>query len=224
MIHEGISVHSSEVLSEGQSDADRLAWSRLAPGDTVGPYHLIHAIGYGGTSSVWLAQPRDGQLKREVALKLPLLGPHMQLERFMRERDILAALTHPGIARLYDAGISESGQPYLAMEYVCGKTLTRTCDERCLTVGDRLGLFLQVLQAVQFAHAELIIHRDLKPSNTTERLTNRAQQLRKPSSVVTCAAPVRATFHRMPLSRAALPLARWRAPSPGISTALLSRR
>jgi serine/threonine-protein kinase len=137
----------------------------LSPGDTVGPYYLIREIGYGGMSSVWLAQRRDGQVKREVALKLPLLGAHMQLERFVRERDILAALTHPNIARLYDAGISESGQPYLAMEYVSGTTLTRNCDERCLTIRERLMLFMQVLQAVQFAHAELIIHRDLKPQN-----------------------------------------------------------
>jgi serine/threonine protein kinase/Tfp pilus assembly protein PilF len=137
----------------------------LVPGDNVGPYDLIREIGYGGMSSVWLAQRRDQQFKRQVALKLPFLGPCMQLERFIRERDILAALTHPNIARLYDAGISESGQPYLAMEYVCGKTLTRRCDEERLTIRERLMLFLQVLQAVQFAHAELIIHRDLKPSN-----------------------------------------------------------
>jgi serine/threonine-protein kinase len=145
---------------------DRPPWQAdLAPGDTLGPYCLIREIGYGGMSSVWLAQRHDGQLKREIALKLPLLGPCMQLERFIRERDILSALTHPNIARLYDAGISESGQPYLAMEYVSGTTLARYCDERRLTVRERLKLFVQVLQAVQFAHAELIIHRDLKPSN-----------------------------------------------------------
>jgi len=83
----------------------------------------------------------------------------------VHERDILAALTHPNIARLYDAGTSESGQPYLAMEYVPGTALTVSCDEQCLTIRERLLLFVQVLQAVQFAHAELIIHRDLKPSN-----------------------------------------------------------
>src|SRR5262249_44908373 len=83
----------------------------------------------------------------------------------MRERDILAALTHPNIARLYDAGISDSRQPYLAMEYVAGTALIQSCDERCLTIPGRLQIFVQVLEAVQFAHAKLVIHRDLKPSN-----------------------------------------------------------
>jgi len=137
----------------------------VAAGDTVGPYRLIREIGHGGMSSVWLAERHDGQLKREVALKLPLPGTWMRIERFVHERDILAALTHPNIARLYDAGTSVSGQPYLAMEYVPGTSLTVSCDEQCLTIRERLLLFGQVLQAVQFAHAELIIHRDLKPSN-----------------------------------------------------------
>jgi tetratricopeptide (TPR) repeat protein len=83
----------------------------------------------------------------------------------MRERDILAALTHPNIARLYDAGISDTGQPYLAMEYVAGTQLIHSCDERLLDVRGRLRLFVQAMEAVQFAHAELVIHRDLKPSN-----------------------------------------------------------
>src|SRR5262249_14530315 len=99
-----------------------------AAGANVGPYRLIREIGYGGMSSVWLAERHDGQMKREVALKLPLPGPWMQIERFEHERDILAALTHPNIARLYDAGTGESGQPYLAMEYVAGTALTRSCD------------------------------------------------------------------------------------------------
>jgi serine/threonine protein kinase len=131
----------------------------------VGPYRLIREIGAGGMSSVWLAERSDGQIKREVALKLPLTGPHMQVERFLRERDILAALTHPHIARLYDAGISESGQPYLAMEYIAGPQLIDSCDERVLSIRERLRVFEQAMQAVQFAHAELVIHRDLKPSN-----------------------------------------------------------
>src|SRR5678815_2853269 len=97
-------------------------------------YRLIREIGVGGMSSVWLAERSDGQLKREVALKLPLTGPRMQVERFLRERDILAALTHPNIARLYDAGFSESGQPYLAMEYVAGIQLLESCDQRLLGI------------------------------------------------------------------------------------------
>ena len=134
-------------------------------GAVVGPYRLIREIGAGGMSSVWLAERSDGQLKREVALKLPLTGPRMQVERFLRERDILAALTHPNIARLYDAGISEIGQPYLAMEYVAGTQLIESCDARLLGIRERLRLFVQVMEAMQFAHAELVIHLDLKPSN-----------------------------------------------------------
>lgn len=137
----------------------------LKAGAMVGPYRLIREIGHGGMSSVWLAGRADGQLKREVALKLPYIDARMHVDRFLRERDILAALTHSQIARLYDAGISESGQPYLAMEYVEGAALLHHCDERRLTINERLRLFLQVLDAVQFAHAQLIIHRDLKPSN-----------------------------------------------------------
>jgi len=108
--------------------------AQLVAGAIVGSYRLIREIGYGGMSVVWLAERCDGQLKREVALKLPLTGPRMQVERFMLERDILASLTHPNIARLYDAGITESRQPYLAMEYVAGTALTHSSDERRLTV------------------------------------------------------------------------------------------
>jgi serine/threonine protein kinase len=139
----------------------------LSEGAVIGGYRLIREIGFGGMSSVWLAQRCDGNLQREVALKLPMVGPaRMHLaERFQRERDILAALTHPNIARLYDAGVSNSGQPYLAMEYVPGTTLVAHCEAQRATIRERLQLFLQVLDAVQFAHAQLIVHRDLKPSN-----------------------------------------------------------
>jgi eukaryotic-like serine/threonine-protein kinase len=137
----------------------------LAAGAVIGHYRLIREIGRGGMSNVWLAEHSDGQLKREVALKLPFLWQRMQVERFQRERDLLAALTHPRIARLYDAGVSDSGQPYLAMEYVAGSTLLENCDQGRWSIPQRLRIFLQVLEAVQFAHARLIIHRDLKPSN-----------------------------------------------------------
>ena len=155
--------HAARVAGHTGAEAkSRHGWSA---GSIVGPYRLIREIGVGGMSSVWLAERSDGQIKREVALKLPLTGPRMQVERFLRERDILAALTHPNIARLYDAGFSESGQPYLAMEYVAGIQLLESCDQRLLGIRERLRLFVQVMEAVQFAHAELVIHRDLKPSN-----------------------------------------------------------
>jgi serine/threonine protein kinase len=149
----------------------------LKPGAVVGPYRLIREIGCGGSSSVWLAERCDGQLKREVALKLPFIGPRTQAAGFMNERDILAGLTHPQIARLYDAGISDSGQPYLAMEYVEGTALLQSCDERRLTIRERLSVFLQVLEAVQFAHAQLVIHRDLKPTNIIVTPQGRAMLL-----------------------------------------------
>lgn len=158
----------SEVGTPGGDALPTMGLGRaaaLGPGSTIGPYRLIRKIGEGGMSSVWLAERGDGQLKREVALKLPFLGPRMHIARFTHERDILAALTHPNIARLYDAGICESGQPYLAMEYVAGTGLIRYCDGQQLTIRERLRIFIQVLQAVQFAHTQLVIHRDLKPQN-----------------------------------------------------------
>ncbi len=162
-LREIVARHAARLTGTGAAGArSRHGWSA---GAVVGPYRLIREIGVGGMSSVWLAERSDGQLKREVALKLPLTGPRMQVERFLRERDILAALTHPNIARLYDAGISDLGQPYLAMEYVGGTQLIDSCDERQLDVRGRLRVFLQAMEAVQFAHAELVIHRDLKPSN-----------------------------------------------------------
>jgi serine/threonine protein kinase/TolB-like protein/Flp pilus assembly protein TadD len=141
--------------------------SRLQPGEKVGPYELLRSLGFGGMAEVWLARRADGAFKREVALKLPLRGQLRRdlAQRFALERDILASLEHPQIARLYDAGIDDSGCPYLAMEYVQGQSLTDWCDAHRLGLSDRLELFLQVLEAVRFAHDKQVIHRDLKPSN-----------------------------------------------------------
>jgi serine/threonine protein kinase len=131
------------------------------PGELVGPYRLIRLLGEGGMAEVWLAQRADGSIKREVALKLPMLRRDREdlSSRFARERDILAALEHPHIARLYDAGVSPDGLPYLAMEYVRGERLTAWCDTHRLGVNERLKLVLQVLDALQYAHAHHVIHR-----------------------------------------------------------------
>lgn len=139
----------------------------LSPGDRVGPYRLKRELGAGGMADVWLAERADGAFARDVALKLPLISRLRRdlAQRFARERDILARLEHPHIARLYDAGVSDDGLPYLAMEYVDGQPIVEYCDGKRLDVAARLRLFLQVLEAVQYAHANLIIHRDLKPSN-----------------------------------------------------------
>ncbi len=139
----------------------------LAAGEHIGPYQLVRELGAGGMAEVWLARRADGAYTRDVALKLPKLARlHKDLERrFARERDILASLEHPNIARLYDAGVSPEGLPYLVMEYVQGQPLIAWCDAYRVGLRERLKLFLQVIEAVQYAHTRQVIHRDLKPSN-----------------------------------------------------------
>ena len=139
----------------------------LQPGDLVGPYRVIRKLADGGMGAVWLAERADGLVNRPVALKLPRgawLGAALA-ERMAEEREILAALNHPHIARLYDAGVASDGQPYLALEYVAGQPIDEFVTSRALSIRDRLQLFLQVTRAVSHAHAHLIVHRDLKPSN-----------------------------------------------------------
>jgi tetratricopeptide (TPR) repeat protein len=139
----------------------------LAPDAIVGPYRLLRELGAGGTSSVWLAELLDGSIRRQVALKLPHLGlvDRGIAGRIARERDILASLEHPNIARLYDAGVDERGRPYLALEFVQGVPPDEYCRAQRLNLRQKLQLFLNILRAVAFAHARLIVHRDLKPSN-----------------------------------------------------------
>ena len=161
-------IEALATLPKFESDDETgAASSRLRPGDRVGPYRLERALGAGGMAEVWLAQRADGAFKREVALKLPMLSKSRQdlPSRFARERDILAGLEHPNIARLYDAGVTPEGLPYLAMEYVHGEPFTAWCDRHRLGIRERLKLFLQVLEAVQYAHDRQVIHRDIKPSN-----------------------------------------------------------
>src|SRR5579862_1435353 len=154
-----------ELLAPAKTEA--LFASGLQAGARVGPYELIRTLGGGGMAEVWLARRADGAFRREVALKLPMLHRlRGDLEqRFARERDILASLEHPHIARLYDAGVDPDGLPYLSMEYVEGSPLTDWCDAHRLGIRARLELFLQMLEAVQYAHEKQVIHRDLKPSN-----------------------------------------------------------
>ena len=139
--------------------------SGLHIGARVGPYQLIRPLGGGGMAEVWLARRADGAFRREVALKLPLPG-HLRADleqRFARERDILASLEHPHIARLYDAGVDPNGLLYLSMEYVEGRPLNEWCDAHRLGIRARLELFLQMLEAVQYAHDKQVIHRDQSP-------------------------------------------------------------
>jgi len=139
----------------------------LQAGARIGPYALVRKLGAGGMAQVWLAQRADGIMRRDVALKIPSIGSMRPdiAERFARETQALAGLEHAYIARLYDAGLAPEGYPYLAMEYVPGRSITTWCDARRLDIRGRLGLMLQVLEAVQYAHSKGVLHRDIKPSN-----------------------------------------------------------
>ena len=133
----------------------------------VGPYRLVRVLGEGGMGTVFLAERDDAQYRQEVALKLIRAGRHSSeaITRFRAERQILARLQHPNISRLLDGGRTEEGRPYLVMEYVEGTPITRYCDDRHLSIRERLRLFETVVRTVQFAHQNLVVHRDLKPTN-----------------------------------------------------------
>ncbi|HEV3019438.1 MAG TPA: serine/threonine-protein kinase [Burkholderiaceae bacterium] len=148
---------------DSADDAVTVLSAGLRAGQRIGPYQLVSELGSGGMAVVWLAR-RDG---RDVALKLPLLSRIRRdlAERFARECEILARLEHPNIARMYEAGVSDDGLPYLALEYVEGQALTTWCDTHQVGLRERLKLFQQVLDAVQYAHERQVVHRDLKPSN-----------------------------------------------------------
>ncbi len=155
------------TLAQGVTqDPSQPAEGRLESGGLVGPYRLIEEIGRGGMGAVWLAERADGLVHRRVALKLPrAVWGDALAERFARERDILATLTHAHIARLYDVGIDDLGRPYLAMEFVEGEAIDAYCRHHDLPLRERIALLLQVMAAVAHAHARLVVHRDLKPSN-----------------------------------------------------------
>ncbi|MGL4550015.1 MAG: serine/threonine-protein kinase, partial [Gemmataceae bacterium] len=132
----------------------------------AGRYTLVEPVGEGGMGTVYLAR-QTNPVKREVALKLIKAGMDSRavLARFEAERQALALMDHPNIARILDGGVAESGSPFFVMELVRGVPITRFCDEHRLTPRQRLGLFVPVCQAVQHAHQKGVIHRDLKPSN-----------------------------------------------------------
>jgi WD40 repeat protein/serine/threonine protein kinase len=137
-----------------------------SPGTVIGPYRLIERVGEGGMGSVWMAQQQE-PVKRLVAVKLIKAGMHSRevVARFEAERQALALMDHPNIARVLDGGTTSAGRPYFVMDLVKGVPITQYCDEARLTVAQRLALLVPVCQAVQHAHQKGIIHRDLKPSN-----------------------------------------------------------
>jgi eukaryotic-like serine/threonine-protein kinase len=143
------------------------SFSTSLPGRRVGAYTLISPIGQGGMGSVWLAERSDGRFERRVAVKFLhfSIAGQVGVERFRREGRILGQLGHPHIAELIDAGVTANGEPYLVLEYVAGRQIDEYCDRRKLDVDGRIRLFLDVLEAVAHAHANLVVHRDLKPSN-----------------------------------------------------------
>jgi serine/threonine protein kinase/tetratricopeptide (TPR) repeat protein len=169
-----------QLLGSGflETPLPEAAASTLA-GVAVGHYTLDRQLGMGGMGSVWLGHRSDGRFEGAVAIKLlnlALLDPQGRA-RFAREGTLLARLAHPGVARLFDAGVTPAGQPYLVLEYVEGTPIDRFADDRRLDVPARLALFLQVADAVAHAHANLVVHRDLKPSNLLVDIDGRVKLL-----------------------------------------------
>src|ERR1700693_6301843 len=148
-----------------QATADEAAVSER-PGTVIGPYKLLEQIGEGGFGVVFMAEQTQ-PVRRKVALKVlkPGMDTRQVVARFEAERQALALMDHPNIARVLDGGQTGSGRPYFVMDLVRGVPITRYCDEHRLTPRERLGLFATVCQAVQHAHQKGIIHRDLKPTN-----------------------------------------------------------
>lgn len=136
-------------------------------GQTVGRYRIIREIGRGGMGAVFLAERSDGEFQQRLALKIVRrsFADSDLARRFRQERQILASLNHPNIARLLDGGVSTDDEPFLAMEYVEGVRIDEYCDVNSLSIEERLNLFLAVCQGVSYAHQNLVVHRDIKPSN-----------------------------------------------------------
>jgi serine/threonine protein kinase/WD40 repeat protein len=165
-----------EKLLAGYSEAERMFATpiveRESPRseeksrDKLGRYKLLEKIGEGGCGTVWMAEQEE-PVRRRVALKVIKLGMDTKevIARFDAERQALALMEHPNIAKIFDAGTTESGRPFFVMEFVRGMAITRFCDERSFTTKQRLQLFIQVCHAIQHAHQKGIIHRDIKPSN-----------------------------------------------------------
>ena len=151
----------SDVFENG---ASVLLANEIPPGTKIGPYCVVRELGRGGMGVVYLAL-REG-FQQQVALKIIKRGMDTTaiVRRFVQERDVLASLNHPNIARLLDGGTTD-GLPFIAMEYVEGETITKYCDEHRLTIDQRLSLFRKVCSAVGYAHRNLVVHRDIKPSN-----------------------------------------------------------
>jgi serine/threonine protein kinase len=161
--------NADELLKSAAPAADLFSdeFRACMAGRRIGPYQVLRELGEGGMGTVYLARRADQAFQKEVALKLvrPLAGGAELLNRFQQEREILASLDHPNVARLLDGGSTPEGAPYLVMEYVDGVPIDEYCDAKRLDISARLRLFQTVCAAVQYAHRNLVVHRDLKPSN-----------------------------------------------------------
>ncbi len=148
----------------GSDDSIDLPGENL--GDEIGPYRLVELVGEGGGGRVYRAEQKD-PVRRTVALKILKLGMDTRsvIRRFEAERQALAVMDHPHIAKVLDAGASPDGRPYFVMDFVEGQSITEYCDRRALPVKRRVALMIKVCRAVEHAHQKGIIHRDLKPSN-----------------------------------------------------------
>jgi serine/threonine protein kinase len=162
----GEGLPAAQEPSPGEEGTGATAWRRLE-GRRIGPYEILRELGAGGMGTVYLAARADGVFRKFVAIKIvqsEAASPEA-LRRFQREREILASLDHPHIARILDGGSTEEGLPYLVMEYVEGKRIDAYCDEHRLDVNERLRLLVAVFSAIRYAHEKHVVHRDLKPSN-----------------------------------------------------------
>lgn len=163
-VAEGPTQGLAEATTIGLSEEEQ---AQLLQEPSIGPYRVIRIIGEGGMGAVYLAERDDDEYRKQVAIKLIRRGMDSEsvVRRFKNERQILASLDHPNIARLLDGGTTEDGRPYFVMEYIEGRPINRYSDEKKLTTIERLGMFRQVCSAVHYAHQNLVIHRDIKPSN-----------------------------------------------------------
>jgi eukaryotic-like serine/threonine-protein kinase len=161
-----LAVVAGALAADGRAGQDSPAQDRML-GRTISQYRITGKVGSGGMGDVYRAVRADDAYERHVALKLISAGRQSAffIKRFKTERQILASLDHPNVGRLFDGGTTEDGIPYLVMEYIEGQPISVYCDERRLSIADRLKLFVQVCSAVQYAHQHLIIHRDIKPDN-----------------------------------------------------------
>jgi eukaryotic-like serine/threonine-protein kinase len=168
---------ASEFLATPARPAAQGIDQGLPAGASLGPWRIDRRIGRGGMGEVYEATRTQGGFHQRVAVKILQLDADSQAERFLAEREILARLEHPGIARLHDGGVTGDGRPYMAMEFVEGSPITAYCEEHHASLDQRLRLFMQVCDAVAYAHQHLVVHRDLKPSNILVSTTGHVKLL-----------------------------------------------